>query len=80
MRSKAGLSFVDVLIIIAIVLLLAALAIPRFIKAPDYGDEADETQPAADTNAAPAKLTNAPAVALPAAGVTNSAESSTNAP
>jgi hypothetical protein len=54
MRSKSGLSFVDVLIILAIILLLAALAIPRFIKAPDYGTEEDEAQ--APTPA----VTNAP--------------------
>ncbi len=39
---RRGFSFLDFLIILAIVLLLAALAIPRFRKAPDYGDEADE--------------------------------------
>lgn len=42
MRSKAGLSAIDVLILVGIVLLLAALAIPRFVKAPDFGDEPDE--------------------------------------
>jgi len=56
MRAKSGLSFVDVLIIIAIVLLLAALAVPRFVKAPDYGTEEEEN----------AGATNAPAVSGPA--------------
>ncbi|MEI6150684.1 MAG: hypothetical protein WCS01_16430 [bacterium] len=42
MRNQSGLSFVDVLIIVAIVLLLAALAVPRFIKVPDYGNEEDD--------------------------------------
>ena len=42
MRNKSGLSFVDVLIILAIILLLAALAIPRFVKVPDYGNEDDD--------------------------------------
>jgi hypothetical protein len=41
MSSRNGVSFVDVLIILAIVLLLAALAVPRFIKVPDYGNEED---------------------------------------
>lgn len=55
MNSRSGLSFADVLIILAVVLLLAALAVPKFIKAPDYGDEADdistnETAAAATTN------------------------------
>ena len=42
MHSRSGLSFVDVLIILAIVLLLAALAVPRFIQVPDYGKEDDD--------------------------------------
>jgi|GEM_PF-1866064 len=42
MNNRSGLSFADVLILIALVLLLAALAIPRFVKAPDYGNEQDE--------------------------------------
>ena len=42
MNSRSGLSFADVLIILAIVLLLAALAAPKFIKATDYGTEEDE--------------------------------------
>lgn len=40
--SSKNLSFADVLIILAIVLLLAALAIPQFVKAPDFGNEEDE--------------------------------------
>lgn len=40
--STKTLSFADVLIILAIVLLLAALAIPQFVKAPDFGNEVDE--------------------------------------
>lgn len=43
MNDRSGLSFADVLILVAIVLLLAALAIPKFVKAPDYGNEEDET-------------------------------------
>jgi len=50
MRSRSGLSFVDVLIILAIVLLLAALAVPRFIKVPDYGNEMDEAPQETTTN------------------------------
>jgi Tfp pilus assembly protein FimT len=42
MNNRSGLSFADVLIIIAVVLLLAALAIPKFITVPDYGTEQDE--------------------------------------
>ena len=42
MTRKAGISFLDIMIIVGIVLLLAALAIPRFVKVPDYGDERDE--------------------------------------
>lgn len=42
MNNRSGLTFADVLILIALVLLLAALAIPRFVKAPDYGNEQDE--------------------------------------
>lgn len=69
MRSKAGLSTVDVLILVGIVLLLAALAIPRFVKAPDFGDEPDEpavqpaatNAPAAETNAESIVGSNAPA-------------------
>lgn len=56
MNSRSGLSFADVLIILAVVLLLAALAVPKFIKAPDYGNEEDaistnETAAAATTDA-----------------------------
>ncbi len=64
MRNKSGLSFVDVLIILAIILLLAALAIPRFIKVPDYGDEEDvftET-----TNVVASAATNETEAAAPA--------------
>jgi type II secretory pathway pseudopilin PulG len=53
MNSRSGLSFADVLIIIAMVLLLAALAVPNFIKAPDYGNEEDLVS----TNAASATTT-----------------------
>jgi hypothetical protein len=65
MRTRSGLSFVDVLIILAIVLLLAALAVPRFIKVPDYGNEEDEevleptnqtSTVTAPTNAAPKEV------------------------
>ena len=42
MNNRSGLSFADVLIILAVVLLLAALAVPKFIKAPDFGNEVDE--------------------------------------
>ncbi|MEI6563499.1 MAG: hypothetical protein WCO42_04230 [bacterium] len=42
MTNRRGLSFADVLIILAIVLLLAALAVPKFIKAPDFGNEEDD--------------------------------------
>jgi hypothetical protein len=42
MNSRSGLSFADVLIILAVVLLLAALAVPKFIKAPDFGTEEDD--------------------------------------
>ena len=53
MHSRSGLSFVDVLIILAIVMLLAALAVPRFVKAPDYGNEEDDPAPdVVATNAA----------------------------
>ena len=52
MNSRSGLSFADVLIMVAVVMLLAALAIPKFVEAPDYGNEEDD---AADvTNAVPA--------------------------
>lgn len=60
MGNKSGLSFVDVLIIIAIMLLLAALAIPRFIKVPDYGDEEDVFLPDS-TNEVATASTNTPA-------------------
>lgn len=72
MNNRSGLSFADVLILIALVLLLAALAIPRFVKAPDYGNEQDEAvtettnqPPPAAESAASAK---APASLPPDAG------------
>jgi hypothetical protein len=43
MNKQSGLTFADVLILVALVLLLAALAVPRFVKAPDYGNEEDDT-------------------------------------
>jgi hypothetical protein len=61
MNNRSGLSFADVLILIALVLLLAALAIPRFVKAPDYGNEQDEAvtettnHPPAAESASPSK-------------------------
>ncbi len=60
--SKDGLSFADVLILLALFLLLAALAVPRFIQAPDFGDEQDEVASETSTNATEsATETNAPA-------------------
>lgn len=56
MHNRSGLTFADVLILLAIVLLLAALAIPRFIKVPDYGNEEDDT--AAVTNTAQSGATS----------------------
>ena len=63
MNSRSGLSFADVLILVALVLLLAALAVPKFVKATDYGTEEDEvTAESTDTNATtrplPAGTTN----------------------
>jgi len=66
MNNRSGLSFADVLILVAIVLLLAALAIPKFVKATDYGNEEDEvvTENAGQANAStnqpesPAAATN----------------------
>ena len=43
MHSKSGLTFADYLIIIAIVLLLASLAIPRFRKPEDHGPDENAT-------------------------------------
>jgi Tfp pilus assembly protein FimT len=43
MNKRSGLTFADVLILVALVLLLTALAVPRFVKAPDYGNEEDDT-------------------------------------
>lgn len=59
MHSRSGLSFLDVLIILAIVLLLAALAVPRFVKVPDYGTEEDVE--ATDQNLSSVAPTNRPA-------------------
>lgn len=59
--SKQGMSFADFLIIVAIVLLLAALAVPRFIKAPDYGDEQDDVAPESTNSVSTGEATNAPA-------------------
>jgi Tfp pilus assembly major pilin PilA len=42
MNNRSGLTFADVLILLAIVLLLAALAIPKFVKVADFGTEEDE--------------------------------------
>lgn len=58
MNSRSGLTFADVLIILAVVLLLAALAVPRFIKAPDFGNEEDEILTNDTTAATSAELTN----------------------
>ena len=58
MRNKRGLSFVDVLIILAIIFLLGALAVPRFVKVPDYGNEQDDA--ADETNQVVSATTNAP--------------------
>ena len=64
MRNRNGLTFADVLILLAIVLLMVALAAPRFIKAPDYGNETDEI-PAATTNTAASDSSTNSAVAEP---------------
>lgn len=56
--DRSGLTFADVLILLAIVLLLAALAIPKFVKATDYGNEEDEVLP--DAAAQSTLATNAP--------------------
>ena len=58
MNSRSGLSFADVLIILAVVLLLAALAVPRFIKAPDFGNEEDEILTNDTTEATSTAMTN----------------------
>jgi Tfp pilus assembly protein FimT len=63
MNRKSGLSFVDVLIIIAIVLLLASLAIPHFRKPEDFGDEedmADDTNTVQDAYVTGVAPTNQP--------------------
>jgi hypothetical protein len=60
MTTKSGFSFADVLIILAIILLLTALALPRFIKVPDYGGEEDVFSSTDKTNrVAGAAATNA---------------------
>ena len=56
--SKQGMSFAYVLIILAIVLLLAALAVPRFIQAPDYGDEQDDVATESTNSVGSAGATN----------------------
>jgi type II secretory pathway pseudopilin PulG len=61
MNTRSGLSFADVLILLAIVLLLAALAIPKFVKATDYGNEEDEVATETAANAADTGSTNRPA-------------------
>ena len=66
MNNRSGLSFADVLILLAIVLLLAALAIPKFVKATDYGNEEDEVITETQARDAGAGSTN------------NSAQSPTN--
>lgn len=58
--SKQGMSFADFLIIVAIVLLLAALAVPRFVKAPDYGDEQDDVALESTNTVSSAEATNSP--------------------
>jgi competence protein ComGC len=64
MNRRSGLSFVDILIILAIVLLLAALAVPRFVKVPDYGDEAEDAD-VATTNMPPEAATDTTGSAAP---------------
>ena len=58
MTHRSGLSFADVLIILAVVLLLAALAVPKFIKAPDFGAEEDELATNTMTTASHSDFTN----------------------
>lgn len=65
MRNKSGLSFVDVLIILAIILLLAALAVPRFVKVPDYGDESDNFEAESTNTLSNAAATNASPTGAP---------------
>lgn len=57
MNNRSGLTFADVLILIALVLLLAALAIPQFVKAPDYGNEQDDLAADATNQATAAEST-----------------------
>lgn len=61
MRNRNGLTFADVLILLAIVLLLAALAAPHFIKVIDYGTEEDETTVAVTNAPESTASTNTPA-------------------
>lgn len=49
MNNRSGLTFADILILLAIVLLLVALAVPKFVKATDYGNEEDEVAGQGDT-------------------------------
>jgi len=58
MNSRSGLSFADVLIILAVVLILAALAVPKFIKAPDFGNEEDEISTNDTTEVSKTQSTN----------------------
>lgn len=50
MNNRSGLTFADVLILLAIALLLAALAIPKFVKVTDFGTEEDEVVPETSTS------------------------------
>lgn len=59
MNNRSGLTFADILILLAIVLLLAALAIPKFVKATDYGNEEDEVAGQGDSAASSNLQTNA---------------------
>lgn len=51
MNKRSGLTFADILILLAIVLLLVALAVPKFVKATDYGTEEDEVSNQGDAAA-----------------------------
>jgi len=64
MNSRQGISFADVLILLAIVLLLAALAIPKFVKATDYGNEEDDVSAESAARDTDAGSTNKPAPAV----------------
>lgn len=63
MTNRSGLTFADVLILVAIVLLLAALAIPKFVEPQDYGNEEDEAAEVTNTTAAAASTAPTNAVA-----------------